>query len=164
MSYWFTLCSYCMFRSQITICLVELSVDWPFLNFPSVAALLSLDLVFCAFSWLWHFNIAESREDKVVGQLLQGVVRSIDRSRKVIYLSSDPDAVSKCVVGLLLQLLHIFSSLVNFRLQLKLIMITLYFFDRPRMLRVFQLIFLSQAWWLMLVFYRLLRMGLSSHS
>lgn len=39
----------------------------------------------------------ESRDDKVVGQLLQGVVRSIDRSRKVIYLSSDHDAVSKCV-------------------------------------------------------------------
>ncbi|XP_060194089.1 rRNA biogenesis protein RRP5 isoform X2 [Lycium barbarum] len=31
------------------------------------------------------------------GQLVQGVVKSIDRTRKVVYLSSDPDAVSKCV-------------------------------------------------------------------
>lgn len=32
------------------------------------------------------------------GLLLQGVVRSIDRTRKVVYLSSDPDTVSKCIV------------------------------------------------------------------
>ncbi|XP_016442839.2 rRNA biogenesis protein RRP5 [Nicotiana tabacum] len=31
------------------------------------------------------------------GQLVQGVVKSIDRTRKVVYLSSDPDVVSKCV-------------------------------------------------------------------
>ncbi|MCD7455830.1 rRNA biogenesis protein rrp5 [Datura stramonium] len=31
------------------------------------------------------------------GQLIQGVVKSIDRTRKVVYLSSDPDVVSKCV-------------------------------------------------------------------
>ncbi|KAF3441966.1 hypothetical protein FNV43_RR15882 [Rhamnella rubrinervis] len=31
------------------------------------------------------------------GQLLQGVVRNIDKTRKVVYLSSEPDTVSKCV-------------------------------------------------------------------
>ncbi|KAL3341525.1 hypothetical protein AABB24_025863 [Solanum stoloniferum] len=31
------------------------------------------------------------------GQLVQGVVKSIDRTHKVVYLSSDPDVVSKCV-------------------------------------------------------------------
>nr|XP_015898902.2 rRNA biogenesis protein RRP5 isoform X1 [Ziziphus jujuba var. spinosa] len=31
------------------------------------------------------------------GQLLQGVVRNIDKIRKVVYLSSDPDTLSKCV-------------------------------------------------------------------
>ncbi|XP_042480100.1 rRNA biogenesis protein RRP5 isoform X1 [Macadamia integrifolia] len=33
----------------------------------------------------------------ITGQLLQGVVRSIDKARRVVYLSSDPDMVSKCV-------------------------------------------------------------------
>ncbi|KAK9266592.1 hypothetical protein L1049_021657 [Liquidambar formosana] len=43
-------------------------------------------------------SLAESRENKLnTGQLLQGVVRSIDKARKVVYLSSDPDVVSKCV-------------------------------------------------------------------
>ncbi|KAI9122039.1 hypothetical protein K1719_006728 [Acacia pycnantha] len=43
-------------------------------------------------------SLAEDRSDGVkVGQLLQGVVRSIDKGRKVIYMSSDPDMVSKCV-------------------------------------------------------------------
>ncbi|XP_050226780.1 rRNA biogenesis protein RRP5 [Mercurialis annua] len=32
------------------------------------------------------------------GQRLQGIVRSIDKVRKVVYLSSDPDTVSKCVM------------------------------------------------------------------
>lgn len=32
------------------------------------------------------------------GQLVQGVVKRIDRTHKVVYLSSDPDVVSKCVV------------------------------------------------------------------
>lgn len=32
------------------------------------------------------------------GQLLQGAVRSIDKVRKVVYLSSDLETVSKCVV------------------------------------------------------------------
>ncbi|XP_010317858.1 rRNA biogenesis protein RRP5 [Solanum lycopersicum] len=31
------------------------------------------------------------------GQLVQGVVKRIDRTHKVVYLSSDPDVVSKCV-------------------------------------------------------------------
>ncbi|KAH9737719.1 rRNA biogenesis protein RRP5 [Citrus sinensis] len=43
-------------------------------------------------------NLAEnSGIDVKPGLLLQGVVRSIDRTRKVVYLSSDPDTVSKCV-------------------------------------------------------------------
>ncbi|KAL0428653.1 UNVERIFIED_CONTAM: rRNA biogenesis protein RRP5 [Sesamum latifolium] len=35
--------------------------------------------------------------DVSLGQLLQGVVKNIDRARKVVYLSSDPDMVSRCV-------------------------------------------------------------------
>ncbi|KAL0346327.1 UNVERIFIED_CONTAM: rRNA biogenesis protein RRP5, partial [Sesamum radiatum] len=35
--------------------------------------------------------------DVSLGQLLQGVVKSIDRARKLVYLSSDPDMVSRCV-------------------------------------------------------------------
>ncbi|XP_059646446.1 rRNA biogenesis protein RRP5 [Cornus florida] len=43
-------------------------------------------------------NQAESRDMTVnTGQLLQGVVKSIDRTRKVVYLNSDLDMVSKCV-------------------------------------------------------------------
>jgi len=33
-----------------------------------------------------------------IGKLLQGLVRSIDKVRKVVYLSSDPDTISKSVV------------------------------------------------------------------
>ncbi|KAJ6425727.1 hypothetical protein OIU84_026327, partial [Salix udensis] len=41
---------------------------------------------------------AESRDSEVkTGQFLQGVVTRIDKTRKVVYLSSDPDTVSKCV-------------------------------------------------------------------
>ncbi|GMP97190.1 hypothetical protein CsSME_00045548 [Camellia sinensis var. sinensis] len=41
---------------------------------------------------------AESREIRVnIGQLLQGVVKSVNKTRKVVYLSSDADMVSKCV-------------------------------------------------------------------
>ncbi|CAL5418093.1 unnamed protein product [Camellia sinensis] len=41
---------------------------------------------------------AESREIRVnIGQLLQGVVKSVDKTRIVVYLSSDADMVSKCV-------------------------------------------------------------------
>lgn len=32
------------------------------------------------------------------GQVLQGVIRSIDKAHKVVYLSSDPDTISKSVV------------------------------------------------------------------
>ncbi|OMO68743.1 hypothetical protein COLO4_29434 [Corchorus olitorius] len=40
----------------------------------------------------------ESRDIEVrVGQLVQGVVRRIDKTRKVVYFSSDSDTVSKCV-------------------------------------------------------------------
>ncbi|KAL0338043.1 UNVERIFIED_CONTAM: rRNA biogenesis protein RRP5 [Sesamum calycinum] len=35
--------------------------------------------------------------DVSLGQVLQGVVKSIDRARKVVYLSSDHDMVSRCV-------------------------------------------------------------------
>ncbi|KAJ8544824.1 hypothetical protein K7X08_017407 [Anisodus acutangulus] len=43
-------------------------------------------------------NESENVEVKIrSGQLVQGVVKSIDRTRKVVYLSSDPDVVSKCV-------------------------------------------------------------------
>lgn len=41
---------------------------------------------------------AESRDSEVkTGQFLQGIVTKIDKTRKVVYLSSDPDTVSKCV-------------------------------------------------------------------
>ncbi|PQQ21311.1 rRNA biogenesis protein RRP5 isoform X1 [Prunus yedoensis var. nudiflora] len=41
---------------------------------------------------------ADSKEIQVnTGQLLQGAVRSIDKVRKVVYLSSDLETVSKCV-------------------------------------------------------------------
>lgn len=43
-------------------------------------------------------SLSDGRSDRVkTGQLLQGVVRSIDKGRKVLYMSSDPDTVSKCV-------------------------------------------------------------------
>ena len=40
---------------------------------------------------------ADSRE-MITGQLVQGVVSSIDKARKVVHLSSDPDMLAKCVV------------------------------------------------------------------
>ncbi|GMJ14782.1 Ribosomal RNA Processing 5 [Hibiscus trionum] len=41
---------------------------------------------------------AESKDKEVrAGQFLQGVIKRIDKTRKVVYLSSDPDTVSKCV-------------------------------------------------------------------
>ncbi|XAR68636.1 hypothetical protein NMG60_11003830 [Bertholletia excelsa] len=53
-------------------------------------------------------------------QLIQGVVKSIDRIRKVVYLSSDPDMVSKCVTkelkGISMDLL-IPGMMVNARVQ-----------------------------------------------
>lgn len=38
-------------------------------------------------------NVAES-----IGQLLQGIVKSVDRSRKIVHMSSDLDLISKSVV------------------------------------------------------------------
>ncbi|CAL5362873.1 unnamed protein product [Camellia sinensis] len=63
----------------------------------------------------------ESREIRVnIGQLLQGVVKSVDKTRKVVYLSSDPDVVSKCVTkelkGISIDLL-IPGMMVNARVQ-----------------------------------------------
>ncbi|XVF75995.1 hypothetical protein PTKIN_Ptkin13bG0232000 [Pterospermum kingtungense] len=43
-------------------------------------------------------GLAESVHTEVrIGQFLQGVIRRIDKTRKVVYLSSDPDTVSKSV-------------------------------------------------------------------
>ncbi|KAL6563943.1 hypothetical protein OROHE_005183 [Orobanche hederae] len=43
-------------------------------------------------------NQSESRNIKVsMSQLLQGIVKRLDRTRKVVHLSSDPDMISKCV-------------------------------------------------------------------
>ncbi|KAL6540426.1 hypothetical protein OROMI_024309 [Orobanche minor] len=43
-------------------------------------------------------NQSESRNIKVsMSQLLQGIVKRVDRARKVVHLSSDPDMISKCV-------------------------------------------------------------------
>ncbi|CAK9145935.1 unnamed protein product [Ilex paraguariensis] len=54
------------------------------------------------------------------GQLLQGVVKSVDRTRKVVYLSSNPDMASKCVTkdlkGISIDLL-IPGMMVNARVQ-----------------------------------------------
>ncbi|KAL3625500.1 hypothetical protein CASFOL_030954 [Castilleja foliolosa] len=43
-------------------------------------------------------NQSGGRTNKVsMGQLLQGIVKRVDRTRKVVHLSSDPDMISKCV-------------------------------------------------------------------
>ncbi|OMO51868.1 hypothetical protein CCACVL1_29542 [Corchorus capsularis] len=57
--------------------------------------------------YILHFGLSsftgflpkdESRDIEVrAGQLVQGVVRRIDKTRKVVYFSSDSDTVSKCV-------------------------------------------------------------------
>lgn len=50
-----------------------------------------------------------------VGQILQCVVRSIDKTRKVVYLSSDQDTVSSSVViSMCICLLHFFFSVCKF--------------------------------------------------
>lgn len=64
---------------------------------------------------------AESRAISIrTGHLLQGVVKSIDKTRKVVYLTSDPDTVSKCVTkelkGISIDLL-IPGMMVNARVQ-----------------------------------------------
>ncbi|KAG9134768.1 hypothetical protein Leryth_001080 [Lithospermum erythrorhizon] len=43
-------------------------------------------------------NQTDNRETKLkIGQLVQGVVKSFDKTRKVVFLSSDTEVVSKCV-------------------------------------------------------------------
>ncbi|KAG5552270.1 hypothetical protein RHGRI_010375 [Rhododendron griersonianum] len=64
---------------------------------------------------------AESRAISIrTGHLLQGVVKSIDKTRKIVYLTSDPDTVSKCVTkelkGISIDLL-IPGMMVNARVQ-----------------------------------------------
>ena len=46
------------------------------------------------------------------GQLIQGVVTNIDKERKIVSLSADPDSVAKCVVGLVLPKLRCEVSLI----------------------------------------------------
>lgn len=57
--------------------------------------------------YMLHFGVTSftgfmqhsSKDTKVVvGKLVQGVVKSIDRTRKVVNLSSDADEVAKSVV------------------------------------------------------------------
>lgn len=52
-----------------------------------------------------------SKDTKVVvGRLVQGVVKSIDKTRKVVNLSSDAEEVAKCVVCVCLLFLYFYSS------------------------------------------------------
>lgn len=54
---------------------------------------------FFNFSCFHFVFFSESKDVEVrTGQFLQGVIKSIDKTRKVVNLSSDPDTVSKCVV------------------------------------------------------------------
>lgn len=49
--------------------------------------------------FILHLIFSEGSNIKTrVGQLLQGVVKSVDKTRKVVHLSSDPDLISKSVV------------------------------------------------------------------
>lgn len=112
---------------------------------------------------LWSFPVSGEIEVKI-GQLLQGVVGRIDKVHKVIYLSCDLDTVSKCVVciHLTLNCVILFPSLtVSFLIRHFCYVALL---CRPRILRVFQLIFSFQAWWLMLAYSQLLKMVLCYHS
>ncbi|KAJ8448112.1 hypothetical protein Cgig2_031836 [Carnegiea gigantea] len=43
----------------------------------------------------------EDNREVLTGQLVQGVVSSIDKARKVVHLSSDPDMLAKCVCPVL---------------------------------------------------------------
>lgn len=67
-----------------------------------------------------HGKSEQGSREARVGQILQGVVRSIDRARKVVHMDSDPDVVSKCVTkelkGVSLDLL-IPGMMVNARVQ-----------------------------------------------
>lgn len=65
------------------------------------------------FHLIFLFLLAGGKDIKVnTGQLIQGVVKSIDTTRKVVYLSSDPDLVSKCVVCYLLYLVYLSALLL----------------------------------------------------
>ncbi|KAH6781199.1 RIBOSOMAL RNA PROCESSING 5 [Perilla frutescens var. hirtella] len=66
-------------------------------------------------------NQSERRNfDVGIGHLLQGIVKSVDRSRKVVHMSSDLDMVSKCVTkelkGISIDLL-VPGMMVNARVQ-----------------------------------------------
>ncbi|XP_051148647.1 rRNA biogenesis protein RRP5 [Andrographis paniculata] len=66
-------------------------------------------------------NLPESSKVELfVGQLTQGVVKSVDRDRRVVHISSDPDVVSRCVTkelkGISIDLL-VPGMLVNARVQ-----------------------------------------------
>lgn len=68
-------------------------------------------------------NISQAERKAIsisTGHLLQGVVKSIDKTREVVYLTSDPDTVSKCVTkelkGISIDLL-IPGMMVNARVQ-----------------------------------------------
>ena len=62
--------------------------------------------------FMYHFlNFPGTRELKT-GQLIQGVVTNIDKERKIVSLSSDPDSVAKCVVRLVLPKLCGYISLI----------------------------------------------------
>ncbi|KAH9602114.1 hypothetical protein KSS87_015915 [Heliosperma pusillum] len=69
----------------------------------------------------WQWCRSDANKDKVlVGQLVQGVVKNVDKTRKVIYLTSDTSLVSKCVTkdlkGFSLDLL-VPGMMVNARIQ-----------------------------------------------
>lgn len=49
---------------------------------------------------LFNTVFADSLDIKMnIGQLVQGIVKSIDKTRGVVYLNANPDFVSKCVVS-----------------------------------------------------------------
>lgn len=55
------------------------------------------DMRFIGGCLITHFLFIERRNIEV-GQFVQGTVKSVDRARKVVHLSSDPDMVSRSVV------------------------------------------------------------------
>ncbi|XP_073045795.1 rRNA biogenesis protein RRP5 [Primulina eburnea] len=67
-----------------------------------------------------HSKSEKGSGEARVGHILQGVVRSVDRARKVVHMDSDSDAISKCVTkelkGVSLDLL-IPGMMVNARVQ-----------------------------------------------
>lgn len=53
-----------------------------------------------ALMYLLSFFTENKGPELKVGKLLQGVVKSIDKARKVVYLNPDLDMVSKFVVAI----------------------------------------------------------------